>query len=147
MKNPESTKRNVKACGDNGYADQQAERARELAEEFADFSDYALPEKGKHTVKLLSREMIAAKRDDDGKVIAQKYLALAWADVETHVVIDTRLYSAAVPYLMTGINRQVGGDLMGMKLSEVLDYTVTHAIDIWVDWSPDYGVQVTYFKR
>lgn len=147
MKTANTTDRNVKVNGDNGYADQQAERAAQLADEFDDFNDYALPTKGKHSVKLLSREKVAAKFDDDGKEIAQKYIALAWQDTETHAVIDARLYSGAVPYFMAGINRQCGGNLMGMRLSQILDYAITHAIDIWVDWSPEYGVQVSYFER
>lgn len=132
MKNPNNTDPEVKTT-----------------DEFSEFEAFALPTKGKHTVRLVSREKIAEKTDphDDTKVVAQKYIALTWQDTKTGEVIPARLYSAAVPYFASNLNRQSGGNLMGMKLSQILDYTVTHAIDIWVDWSGEYGVQVTYFER
>ena len=149
MKNPNNTNPKVKVNGETGYANQQAELAAKLNDEFSEFEAYALPTKGKHTVRLVSREKVAEKTDphDDTKVVAQKYIALSWQDTQTGEVIPARLYSAAVPYFANNLNRQCGGSLMGMKLSQILDYVLTHAIDIWVDWSPDYGPQVTYFER
>lgn len=114
---------------------------------FDDISSSPLPSKGKHTVLLVSSEKIDEKKSDDGTTIAQKHLALTWQDVNDGSFIDARLYSAAVPYFMANLNRQLDGALMGMKLSGVLNYVVTHSVDIWVDWSSQYGVQVNYFER
>ena len=108
------------------------------------FGASSLPSKGKHTVTLDSYKMVPAKVADDGTVVAQAHISLAWNDHEKNEMIDARLYSAAVPYFMDGVNRQMDGEFMGMKLSAILESLKTNEITITVDWSSKYGVQVSY---
>lgn len=110
------------------------------------FGTASLPSKGKHTVTLESYKMVPAKTADDGTIVAQAYVSLAWNDREKMEMVDARLYSAAVPYFMDGVNRQVDGAFMGMKLSAILESLKTREITITVDWSSKYGVQVSYFE-
>lgn len=111
------------------------------------FGSAALPSKGKHTVTLESYKMVPANKADDGTVLAQPYVALVWNDYSKMEMIDVRLYSGMVPYFMDGLNRQMDGSLMGMKLSEILETLRTHEVNIWVEWSSKYGVQASYFER
>lgn len=111
------------------------------------FGTAALPSKGKHTVTLESYKMVPAKVADDGTVLAQPYVALAWNDHSKMEMVDVRLYSGMVPFFMDGLNRQLDGALMGMKLSAILETLRTQEVDIWVTWSSKYGVQASYFER
>lgn len=111
------------------------------------FGTAALPSKGKHTVTLESYKMVPAKVADDGSILAQPYVALAWNDHSKMEMVDVRLYSGMVPYFMDGLNRQLDGALMGMKLSAILEFLRTTEVNIWVDWSSKYGVQASYFER
>ena len=109
------------------------------------FGASSLPSKGKHMVTLDSYKMVPAKTEEDGTIISSPYISLVWNDHTKCEIIDARLYSGAVPYFMRGVNQQKDGAFMGMKLSAILDTLRTEEIEITVDWSSKYGVQVSYF--
>lgn len=116
------------------------------------FSDYVVNSEGHRVVSLKYYEVVPAKkilnfyqgRTEDTGRMTKAYIRLEFiTDDGEH--IETKLYEKGVSYFMDNIAAQTGGATLGMKLSKVLNYITTHYIDVWVEFSSQYGVQVRYY--
>jgi len=111
--------------------------------EIAEFAEEALFDKGLHRVRCIDCKDFPATLNDDGTTTAKK-LVLTWRDVASKAEVTDTLTNGKVAYFMNSVNRQFNGEMCGWKLSEVIGFCMENDIDLTVEWSPSYGVQLIY---
>lgn len=118
----------------------------------------ALPPKGTYVVTLTGFEPVPARQlgsiyndvfkpstDEDGNPIFTKAFYRLTYTATNGTRIESRLYPKAVASFAKNIARQLDYTTIAMKTSELLAHLKTHQITVWVDYSSQYGLQVSYY--
>ncbi len=103
-------------------------------------------EAGHHIVRLSHYEVVPEKTVTTRTDVytTKPYILLDLRDVKSGEITTTRLYSGFVPYFLDNIAAQTSGEISGMKLSNVLNYLGRNDFEIWVTYSRERGVEVSY---
>lgn len=99
-----------------------------------DILESTLTAEGEHIARLAKYRAVTEAEAGEGK---KPYVALTLA-LDTGEV-ETRLYPGRVQYFMGAIARQTHGAVVGMKLSQILEYLKAHDFSVWASWDEEYG--------
>lgn len=102
-------------------------------------------ERGAHIARIIESKPKPETTNPDG-TISPRGQVVTWKDRKTGWEYTETLSNGKIAYFQNGINRQFGWEMTGWKFGEVIAYCMENDIELWVDITPQYGMQLGYFK-
>ena len=101
--------------------------------------------RGAHIARIVATEKVGETTLPDGS-ISPRGQVVTWRDKKNGWEYTEKLSNGKIPYFMNGLNRQFNWEMTGWTFGEVIAYCMDNDIELFVDITPQYGMQLGYFK-